>query len=121
MITRPIQEADPMRAARCLLWLALSIACVQAAPAPPPKPAKQPPLTAERLRALLGELPGEEKFWDIESTEQRGPATWEVVGRRGTPWCDQAWVTRTFLVSGEMDGAKWHLKAAEVAARNPDR
>ena len=110
-----------MRVARCLLWLALSIACAQAAPAPSPKPAKQPPLTTERLQVLLGELPGEEKFWDIESMEQRGPATWEVVGRRGTPWDEPSWIFRTFLVSEDGGGERPHLRIVEVAIHDPRR
>ena len=102
-----------MRLALCLLCLSLSLACAWAAPAPLPKPnAKQPSLTEERVRVLLAK----EKFWDIESIKQRGQTTWEVVGRRGTPWCDEAWKWRTFLVSEEIGGQGRHLRIVNVSA-----
>jgi hypothetical protein len=105
-----------MRVALCLLWLALSLACAQAAPAPFKKPnAKQPPLTTERLRTLLAE----KRFFDIKSIEQRGQRTWEVVGRRGIPWSEPAWTLRTFVVSEEIGGQGRHLKVAEVAVHGP--
>jgi hypothetical protein len=114
----PIQESDPMRPALYLLCLTLSLACAWAAPAPLPKPnAKQSPLTAERVRVLLAE----EQFWDIESIKQRGQATWEVVGRRGIPWCEPAWTWRTFLVSEDGGREGRHLRIVEVAANDVHR
>jgi hypothetical protein len=105
-----------MRPAVCLLCLALSLACAQAAHAPLPKPdAKQPTLTAERL------LSAEEQFFNIKSIERRGRATWEVVGMRGIPWCDEAWKLRTFLVSEVVGGQGQRLKVAEVAVHDARR
>ena len=101
-----------MRPSICVLWLVFSLASAQAAPTPFHKPnATQPPLTTERLRTLLAE----KRFFDINSIEQRGQRTWEVVGRRGIPWSDPAWKLRTFVVSEEMDGEGRHLKIEEVA------
>lgn len=104
-----------MRLALCLLSLVLSLACALAAPVPVPRPnAKQPPpLTTERLRLLLAD----EQFWDIERIEPRGRATWEVVSRRGIPWCEPAWTLRTFLVSEEI-GGQGRLKVVEVAVHD---